>query len=202
MSGMGSVGPEDREREGDGVEGRDAHFLVVLEGRERGSRRRGQGEGFERAGNGVDEPEDVGRRPRRRCGVCRSGRRPCARAQDLADPVGGKVEPRNHRVASACARGASRRDPGRGHLPPRCSSGSSRIHQPPGPSRPLSNGPPIRTPRSSWRGHGARRDADAGAGRPRSARRPCSRGRRGRPGRWRGGGPWGRAGSWRKFSAP
>ena len=76
-----------------------------------------------------------------------------ARAQDLADPVGREVEPGRLRVGAASARGASPPRSGTSTSVPRCSSGSSMIHQPPGPPRRCRTGPPSSTP-----------SADAGAG--------------------------------------
>ena len=142
----GSVGPEDREREGDRVEGRDADLLVVLQsgdqgpGAVRGARRLRASARRDRRTRGAR------RRRRRRCGACRSGR--CARVPGLRTSQT-QSGARSNQGASGQVGIRSRRQPARSGTStsgPRCSSGSSRIHQPPGPPRPLSNGPPSSTP--------------------------------------------------------
>ena len=67
---------------------------------------------------------------------------PRPRAQHLADPV--RRHARSPRLVSGKLGIRSRRQPARSGTStssPKCSSGSSMIHQPPGPPRPRSNGP-------------------------------------------------------------
>ena len=141
-------------------------------------------------------------RLRHRGGACRSGR--CGGCRGSAPR---RPSPARGRTTAPAGRTGmrSRRQPARSGTStsePRCSSGSSRIHQPPGPPRPLSKGVDEFVAQRRT-GHGMAR------GRPRmEVQRALDelgdhvrRGRRGRPGRWPGGGPWARAGSWRDSSA-
>ena len=189
-----SVRPEGREREGDRVEGRDADLLVVLEGGDKGPGAVAEREGLEGPGGGIDEPEvrDASGAVDPALGV-RSIRRVLGLRTSQAQSGA-----RSNHGASGKRAIRSRRQPARSGTStsvPKCNSGSSRIHQPPGPPRiaveRTADPYPERRAARAWRERGAA----AGAARPRSARRPCSPGRRGRPDRWRGAVRLRRAGS-------
>src|SRR5262249_2921434 len=88
-----SVGPEDREGEGDRVEGGHARLLGVLQGGDEGPGPLAEGEGLEGAADRIDEPgeRDAGGGVEAalvgHVGAAGDG------AKNLADPVGRQVEP-------------------------------------------------------------------------------------------------------------
>ena len=178
-------GPERREREAGRLEGNEADLVVSL-------RRPGehpgavvQREGLEKLRLRIEEPEEAD--------AARAVKRPLlgqveaagARARGSRRPSPGRAR------SPACPESVpmrSRRQPARSGTttsPPRCSSGSMAKNQPPGPADAVR-----RTGSSSCTAdleaspaHGARPGAGGGAARRSPARRPCSRARRGRPGR-------------------